>query len=56
MIVIKCNSEQDLMREFTLRDAFNPEDKYLYASELIRQDYWYKQSEETERTGYILRY
>lgn len=58
MIVVKCGSESDLMREFSLRDDFNPEDKFLFLPDYCRDFCWYdpewcygKAPTETEQTG-----
>lgn len=49
--VIKCKSEYYLMREFSLRDDFNPEDKYMFLPEYAREFCWNKLPEETDQEG-----
>ncbi len=50
MIVIKCTSENDLMRQFSLLDDFDPTAKYLLLPEYL-EDRYQNELYETEQQG-----
>lgn len=52
LIVIKCKSEYDLMKQFSIFDDFNPEDKFLILPEYLADRYYgYYDEPETDQQG-----